>query len=38
MRVMLDFLGKFWAFLPVRRKFWLVPVIVVALGALLVLG
>lgn len=37
---MLDLLGDLWAFLRARRKFWLVPIVLVLvlLGALLVLG
>jgi hypothetical protein len=37
---MLSFLGEFWAFLRVRKKYWLFPVfIVVALfGGLIVLS
>lgn len=36
---MLTFLSEFWAFLRVRRKFWLLPILVVMLlvGVLLVL-
>ena len=36
---MISFLNEFWAFLSVRKKFWLVPVfIIMALfGALIVL-
>jgi NAD/NADP transhydrogenase beta subunit len=37
---MLDLLRDLWAFMKVRKKFWLVPIIVVALllGALIVLS
>ncbi|HQR38961.1 MAG TPA: DUF5989 family protein [Blastocatellia bacterium] len=37
---MLDLLSDLWAFLRARRKFWLVPIVLVLvlLGALLVLG
>ena len=37
---MLPFLKEFWAFLRARKKFWLVPILVVMLtmGALLVLA
>ncbi|GMU71498.1 MAG: hypothetical protein HS109_17875 [Burkholderiales bacterium] len=37
---MWDLLKDLWAFLRVRKKFWLVPIVVVLvlLGALLVLG
>lgn len=37
---MLDLLRDLWAFLRARRKFWLVPIVLVLvlLGALLVLG
>jgi hypothetical protein len=37
---MLDLLNDLWAFLRARRKFWLVPIVLVLvlLGALLVLG
>lgn len=36
----LEFLGEFWAFLRVRKKYWLFPVIVtlLALGGLIVLS
>jgi len=35
-----SFAGEFWAFLRVRKKFWLLPVILVALifGALLIVA
>jgi hypothetical protein len=34
-----SFLGEIWAFLKVRKKFWLVPILLVmiALGGLIVL-
>ncbi len=37
---MLGFLREFWAFLRVRKKFWLLPIIIVMLvvGGLLVLA
>lgn len=37
---MLPFLKEFWAFLRVRKKFWLVPILVVMLttGVLLILA
>jgi hypothetical protein len=37
---MWDLLKDLWAFLRVRKKFWLVPIVLVLvlLGALLVLG
>lgn len=37
---MLYFLKEFWAFLRVRKKYWLVPVLIMmlALGALIVLA
>jgi hypothetical protein len=37
---MTHFLKEFWAFLRVRKKYWLVPVLVMmlALGALIVLA
>lgn len=36
---MLSFLAEFWAFMRARKKFWLLPVIVMALllGGLVVL-
>ena len=36
----MSFAREFWAFLRVRKKFWLLPVIVMALvfGALLILA
>jgi len=36
---MLDFVKEFWAFLSIRKKFWLLPVLVVMalVGALVVL-
>ena len=36
----MSFAGEFWAFLRVRKKFWLLPVILVALifGALLIVA
>lgn len=38
--MMISFLGEFWDFLKVRKKFWLLPIIltVVALGALIFLA
>lgn len=35
---MVDFIQEFWAFLRVRKKFWLAPILLVTmmLGALLV--
>lgn len=35
-----EFLGEFWAFLRVRKKYWLFPVIVtlLAIGGLIVLS
>lgn len=37
---MLDFLKEFWRFLRVRKKFWLMPVIIVVcvFGGLIVLA
>ncbi len=37
---MLGFLREFWAFLRVRKKFWLLPIIIVLMvvGGLLVLA
>jgi len=37
---MIDFLKEFWLFLRTRKKYWLVPIIVVLLllGALLLLA
>jgi hypothetical protein len=37
---MLSFLAEVWAFLRVRKKFWLLPILILLglLGALLVLG
>jgi hypothetical protein len=37
---MLPFLKEFWSFLRIRKKFWLVPILVVMLtaGALLILA
>jgi hypothetical protein len=37
---MLDFLREFWAFLRVRKKFWLMPVIIMVcgIGGLIVLA
>lgn len=37
---MIDFLKDFWEFLKVRKKFWLIPIIVtlLLLGALIVFG
>jgi hypothetical protein len=36
---MLSFLGEFWGFLRVRKKYWLLPILlmVLLLGALIVL-
>ena len=36
----LSILGEFWAFLKVRKKWWLTPIVLVlvALGALIVFG
>lgn len=36
----MDFLAEFWAFLKVRKKFWLLPVIVMmaVFGGLVVLS
>lgn len=36
----MSFLGELWAFMRVRKKFWLLPIIVVMLllGALIVLA
>jgi hypothetical protein len=36
----MDFLAELWAFLKVRKKFWLLPIILVMLliGGLLILG
>ncbi len=36
----MSFLSELWAFMKVRKKFWLLPIIVMAvlLGALLVLS
>jgi hypothetical protein len=36
---MLEFLGELWAFLRIRKKFWLLPILVVMglLGVLIVL-
>ena len=36
---MISFLNEFWAFLSVRKKFWLVPVFIITalFGALIVL-
>jgi hypothetical protein len=38
--LVLPFLKEFWSFLRVRKKFWLVPILVVMLttGALLILA
>lgn len=35
-----EFLGEFWAFMRVRKKYWLFPVVVtlLALGSLIVLS
>ncbi len=40
MRAAMTFLCEFWTFLRVRKKFWLLPAIVVTavLGGLIVLG
>jgi len=37
---MLSFLGEFWTFLKVRKKFWLIPILLILLifGALIVLS
>ena len=37
---MISFLQEFWAFLRIRKKFWLLPVIIVmaVFGALIVLS
>lgn len=37
---MLSFLAEFWSFLKVRKKFWLLPIILVlvVLGGLLLLA
>jgi hypothetical protein len=37
---MFEFLGEVWSFLRVRKKFWLLPILVVMglLGVLIVLG
>lgn len=37
---MLSFLAEFWSFLKVRKKFWLLPIILVlvVLGGLLILA
>jgi len=37
---MLEFLGDLWQFMRARKKYWLLPVIIIMslLGALLVLG
>ncbi len=37
---MLDFLSELWTFMRVRRKYWLIPIIVMlaALGGLVVLS
>ncbi len=37
---MIEFLSEFWSFLKVRKKFWLLPVLVVLLlfGGLIVLS
>ncbi len=37
---MIDFLKELWVFMKVRKKFWLLPIIVVLLllGALLILA
>ncbi len=37
---MIDFLKELWAFMKVRKKFWLLPIIIVLLllGALLFLA
>ena len=36
----MSFIREFWAFIRVRKKFWLVPILIVFVlfGALLVLG
>ena len=36
---MIDFLGELWAFMRARKKFWLLPIVVVLLllGVLIVL-
>lgn len=36
----MDFLKELWTFMQVRKKFWLLPIIIVMLllGALIVLG
>ena len=36
---MIDFLQEFWCFLKVRKKFWLLPILImmVLLGGLIVL-
>jgi hypothetical protein len=36
---MISFLGELWAFLRVRKKFWLLPVLIVmaVLGGLIIL-
>jgi hypothetical protein len=36
----MDFLGDLWAFLKVRKKYWLIPIILVllALGSLIALA
>jgi hypothetical protein len=28
-RRMIDFIGEFWAFLRVRKKFWLLPMMII---------
>ena len=37
---MIDFLQELWAFMKVRKKFWLLPIIIILLllGGLLVLA
>jgi competence protein ComGC len=37
---MLSFLSEFWTFLKVRKKFWLIPILLILLifGALIVLS
>ena len=37
---MREFLGDFWAFMKVRKKFWMLPVLLMLLllGVLIVLG
>jgi hypothetical protein len=37
---MLDLIKDFWAFMRVRRKFWLAPIVIIMLmlGGLLVVG